>query len=72
MQFDDGEEFDLGGEPRIESRFDGFYVVGNGMLIPVNTREEAQKVWLDEHKRWRDELNKKKEDWIKTHIDNKG
>jgi len=68
MKFDDGEEFDLQGEPRVISRVDGIYVIGNGLLIPVDTREEAQPIWLEEHKRWRDELEQKKVDWIAKNI----
>lgn len=43
MKFSDGMEFDMSGSLRAEHRSDGWYVVGKGMLIPVNTKEEADK-----------------------------
>lgn len=43
LRFDDGEEFDTGGELRIERRYDGLYVVGRGWLIPVEDEDEAQR-----------------------------
>ncbi len=42
IKFSDGVEFDLQGPYRIETRFDGLYVVGHGMLCPVENREEAE------------------------------
>ena len=44
MKFSDGMEFDTSGPLRIESRSDGLYVVGNGQLIPVSSREEAEEI----------------------------
>jgi hypothetical protein len=41
LRFDDGIEFDTTGELRIEQRFDGFYVVGAGWMIPVAGIEEG-------------------------------
>lgn len=41
MRFSDGMEFDTSGPLRITRRRDGYYVVGNGMLIPVADRDEA-------------------------------
>ena len=41
LRFSDGVEFDTSGELRPEYRFDGWYVVGQGMLIPVSSEEEA-------------------------------
>jgi len=35
--------FDTSGELRVVHKSDGYYVVGNGMLIPVATREEGEK-----------------------------
>lgn len=49
LKFSDGVEFDLQGELRIESRPDGLYVVGEGMMCAVNTREEGQRI-IDERK----------------------
>ena len=44
LRFSDGMEFDTTGPLRIESRSDGLYVVGNGQLIPVSSREEAEEI----------------------------
>lgn len=43
MKFSDGVEFDTDGELRIEHRYDGYYVVGRGMLIPVDTYKEGKE-----------------------------
>ncbi len=50
MRFSDGMEFDTSGPLRIESKSDGLYVVGNGMLCAVDTRAEGQKM-IDDSKR---------------------
>jgi hypothetical protein len=39
--FTDGMDFETSGEPKILSLKDGLYVVGKGMLIPVDTMDEA-------------------------------
>ena len=44
LRFSDGEEFDTGGELRIEARRDGLYVLGGGMMIPVDSRKEGEEV----------------------------
>ena len=45
MKFSDGMQFDTSrATPRVERRRDGLYVVGAGMLIPVETYEEAEHV----------------------------
>jgi hypothetical protein len=44
LRLSDGMEFDTTGPLRIESRSDGLYVVGNGQLIPVSSREEAEEI----------------------------
>jgi hypothetical protein len=41
MRFTDGVSFDTSGEMRIESRHDGLYVVGGGMLCAVNSHGEG-------------------------------
>ncbi len=41
LKFSDGEEFDTSGPLRMEERSDGWYVIGNGMLIPVKDVDEA-------------------------------
>lgn len=50
IKFTDGAEFDLSGDPRIERRADGLYVVGQGLLVPVKSMKEAKEV-LDEMKK---------------------
>jgi hypothetical protein len=37
-------EFDTGGALRIEERHDGLYVVGQGILAAVDTREEGEEL----------------------------
>ena len=37
MRFSDGVEFDTDGHLRVEHRKDGYYVVGEGMLVPVDS-----------------------------------
>ena len=41
LTFTDGIQFNLSGELRTEQRNDGWYVVGNGMLIPVDSQESG-------------------------------
>jgi hypothetical protein len=43
LRFSDGVQFDTGGELRIERRFDGLYVVGRGMLMPIDSRAEGEE-----------------------------
>ena len=43
LKFSDGVEFDTSGPLRPEQRHDGWYVVGQGMLIPVDSEEDALK-----------------------------
>jgi hypothetical protein len=42
LKFTDGEEFDLSGNLRIEERSDGFYVLGENRMIPVDNKEDGQ------------------------------
>jgi len=44
ITFNDGESFDTTGELRIEKRSDGWYVIGKGMLIPVDSPEEGEQI----------------------------
>ena len=44
IKFDDGFVFNTDGALRIERRHDGLYVVGRGMLCPVNSRKEGQEL----------------------------
>lgn len=44
LRFSDGMTIKTDGEIRIISKRDGYYVVGEGNCIPVNSREEGVKV----------------------------
>jgi hypothetical protein len=44
LKFSDGESFDTSGPVRKEERYDGWYVLGQGLLIPVKDEQEADKV----------------------------
>jgi len=44
MQFSDGMQFNTAGPIHMEEREDGLYVVGGGMLIPVDTEDEAKMI----------------------------
>jgi len=39
LTFTDGESFDLSGPLRLEERYDGWYVLGNGRMIPVSSQD---------------------------------
>lgn len=41
LNFSDGETFDTSENLRTELRKDGWYVLGNGYLIPVDTKEKG-------------------------------
>lgn len=43
LKFTDGEKFDTSGRPRIEKRYDGLYVLGNGFMVPVNDFKDGLK-----------------------------
>jgi hypothetical protein len=45
LRFDDGIEIDTSGELRLLELYDGWYVVGEGRLIPVKD-EEAGKLQI--------------------------
>lgn len=51
MKFSDGMEFDTSGELRIVRKSDGLYLVGKGMLIPIDTVEEGLKMIEDDKKK---------------------
>jgi hypothetical protein len=44
LRFTDGESFDTSGPIRKEERYDGWYVMGGELLIPVASEEEADRV----------------------------
>ena len=41
LKFSDGEELDLSGPLRVELRYDGYYVLGENMMMAINTLEEG-------------------------------
>ena len=47
LKFSDGMEFDLSGPLRVELRSDGYYVLGQNMMMAVDTLEQGQKVIAD-------------------------
>lgn len=47
LKFSDGEVFDTSGELRCEERFDGWYVLGHRLLIPVGSKGEGDGI-IDE------------------------
>ena len=44
LKFSDGVSFNTDGPLRITSRKDGLYVVGQGMLIPVDSLAEGEEL----------------------------
>lgn len=44
IKFNDGVEFDTSGEYRIVRKSDGLYVVGRGMLCPIDSYEEGEEL----------------------------
>ena len=43
LTFSDGMTFNTSGPLRLAHRQDGWYVVGEGMLIPVESQEEGER-----------------------------
>lgn len=50
IRFSDNIEFDTSGELRLTRCSDGWYVVGEGMLIPVKDKEEGLEIIQQETK----------------------
>ena len=44
LKFNDGEEFDLSGPLRVEERSDGWYLLGEGKMMAVNSQSEGLKL----------------------------
>lgn len=44
LRFSDGELFNTSGPLRKEKRHDGWYVIGKGLLVPVNDPREADRL----------------------------
>ena len=49
LKFSDGMTFDLSGDLRVELRSDGYYVLGQGMMMAVDTLEQGQKIIADKN-----------------------
>lgn len=47
LRFSDGEEFNVTGPLRLEERYDGWYVLGNNIMKPVNSKEEGLQVIIN-------------------------
>ena len=60
MRFNDGMSFDTSGPLRITMKSDGFYVVGQGMLIPIRDAEEGRQLieQFSKEDRFREEVKK--------------
>ena len=43
LKFTDGVEFNTSGVLRVEERFDRWYVVGEGRLVPVRDRNDGEE-----------------------------
>jgi hypothetical protein len=48
LTFTDGEIFDLSGPLHLEERYDGWYVLGNNRMIPVDSQDAGRKLIDDE------------------------
>jgi hypothetical protein len=44
LKFSDGMSFNTDGEYRITRRSDGLYVIGKGLLCPVNSLDEGKEL----------------------------
>ena len=44
MRFSDGMTFDTSGQLRLTKRRDGWYVIGQGMLLPIDSPEEGREI----------------------------
>jgi hypothetical protein len=44
LRFDDGMEFDTDGELRVVHRSDGWYVVGQGILVAVDDPQDGARL----------------------------
>ncbi len=47
IRFSDGMTFDTSGPLRLTYRTDGWYVTGKGMLCPVSSPEDGQRLIQD-------------------------
>ena len=44
LSFDDGMNIETGGKLRVIKKPDGFYVIGDGNLIPVDSRADGEQL----------------------------
>jgi hypothetical protein len=44
LDFSDGISINTGGKPRKLELYDGLYVTGQGLLIPVDSHQEAEGI----------------------------
>ena len=51
LKFSDGVDIDTSGEPRVLRLNDGYYAVGKGILIPVDTQQAAEFM-VQRMKKW--------------------
>lgn len=60
MRFNDGMSFDTSGPLRIVWKSDGFYVVGQNMLIPIRDADEGRRLieQFSKEDRFREEVEK--------------
>ena len=57
LKFNDGVTIDTSGKLRMLKLHDGYYVVGDGMCIPVEDRKEGQQI-IKEMKEWEPDIKK--------------
>jgi hypothetical protein len=58
LQFSDGMLIKTDGPLRVIQKRDGFYVVGNGVCIPVNDFAEGEKIIVNLKKRGYEDSSK--------------
>ncbi len=46
LRFNDGMTFNTGGPYRVVYKSDGWYLVGHGMLLPVDSAEEGYEIMV--------------------------
>ena len=56
LRFSDGVNIDTSGEPRVLHLKDGYYAVGKGILIPVDSQQAAEFM-VQRMQKWEPEQN---------------
>jgi hypothetical protein len=59
LKFSDGMDFDCSGKYRVIHRSDGYYVIGKGMLFPVDSKSEGEEEVARLNKDVLDEIDEK-------------